>query len=327
MMISLNEHIEYLMMHHDCIVIPGWGSLVAQYSDSSFNSSACTIQKPLRKVGFNASVNHNDALLAQSIVRRERVSYDQAVRYIEQSVKSYKKLLASGGEFGLGRLGFFHSDNEGRIEFVPFEHEMCNDQYFGLRSFQFTPLSQLGKAQDETKESANVIRYNWWNSRVWQTAASIVLLLGLSILLTTPIFIDRNNQNLATLNFPSVSKPHHEVIDWSNTKSDLAVALPEQAQAEKLLAEQRQAAREEYASQNNLLLNEGGTYYLVIASLSNAEEVNLFLKYHQDIAAHTQILRQGKHFHVYVARSFEQSRLYRFKAQLPPKYGNAWVCN
>ena len=121
-MFTLNDHIEYLMMHHDCVVIPGWGALVAQYSEPFYDASRSEMEKPVRRVGFNASVSHNDGLLAQSLVRRERLTYDEAVRFIDQSVTSFRQQLAGGGELSMGRLGFFHSDGQGRIEFIPFYH-------------------------------------------------------------------------------------------------------------------------------------------------------------------------------------------------------------
>lgn len=326
MMFSLNEHIEYLMMRHDCVVIPGWGALVAQYSESFYDEADGVIQRPMRKVGFNASVNHNDGLLAQSLVRRERLTYDQAVRFIEQSVNSYKQQLAEGGELGMGRLGFFHSDAQGHVEFIPFYHEMCNDQYFGLRSVKFTPLADLNKPIAESGKAV-VVSTNWWKTRAMQTAASIVVLLGLSVLLTTPIILDRNHENMASLNLPSVSKPHSEVVDWSDVKADLAVGLPAQAIQDKNLAGKKRHQQDANANQNNLLLNEGGSYYLVISSLNNPKQVNAFLASNADIAEHTQVLHSGKYYRVCVARSHNQSHLYNVKAQLPAKYGDAWICH
>ena len=33
-MISMIEHIEYLMLSHDCVVVPGFGAFIAQHNES-----------------------------------------------------------------------------------------------------------------------------------------------------------------------------------------------------------------------------------------------------------------------------------------------------
>ena len=132
---------------------------------------------------------------------------------------------------------------------------------------------------------------------------------------------------MASLNLPSVSKPHSQIIDWSDAKADFAVALPPQAVKEQKQAISKPVKQESQQEQSNLLLNEGGSYYLVISSLSNPKQVNAFLASNSDIAAHTQVLHSGKYYRVCVARSHNQSHLYNVKAQLPDKYSDAWICH
>lgn len=309
MMFTLNEHIEYLMMHHDCVVVPGWGALVAQYSESFYDADAQQVKRPSRKLGFNSQVNHNDGMLAQSIVRREGLSYDQAVRFIDRNVTIFKQQLQAGDEVSMGRLGFFKSDRNNHVEFIPFYHEMCNDQYFGLRSVTFKPLSQLDR--DDNGPKAVVAEPGWWTSRrVWQTAASIAVLLALSVALTTPIVVNRNNHELASLNVAELKSPKHE-------------AVSPQSQVKTQPRPKQQTVQESKES-SPLMLDEGGNYYLVIASLGSTRQVNEYLALHPDVAPHTILLDRGRYIHVCVARSGEAQRLYSFMNSLPKGY-QAWV--
>ena len=312
MMISLNEHIEYLMMHHDCVIIPGWGALVAQYTDSVYDSKAKALTCPKRRLGFNASVNHNDGMLAQSLVRREGISYDQAVRFIEQNVAMFSRQLAANGELSLGRLGYFKRVGGNNAEFVPFDREMGNDQYFGLRNVPFVTLDEL----DNENEGAIIVEKGWWARKAIRTAASVAVLLVLSVLLTTPIIVNRNNHALAGLN-TEVKGPKHQVIEAEET-AELAVALPESAKTGTAQAVAQQSS--------NLLLDEGGCCFLVIASLNNPKQVNEYLAAHPDMAPHAQVMHNGKYYQVYVARSYQPSRLYSFMSKLPRGY-QAWVLN
>ena len=186
-MYTIIEHIEYLLTSHDCVVIPGWGALVAQYTDSYYAPAAGHIERPRRKLGFNASVDHNDGLLAQSLVRREHIPYSEAMRFIGQSVSAFRAQLAQGNEVSMGRLGYFHSADGRRIEFTPFQHEQSNDAYFGLRSVEFRPLAEeaaraqaVAAAAAAFEQNANAPR-TLWNRRVARIAASIAVLLSLSI--------------------------------------------------------------------------------------------------------------------------------------------------
>lgn len=309
-MFTLNDHIEYLMMHHDCVVIPGWGALVAQYSGPLYDTRASRFDKPMRKVGFNASVSHNDGLLAQSLVRRERVTYDEAVRLIDRSVASFRQQLAGGGELSMGRLGYFHSDSQGRIEFIPFHHEMCNDEYFGLRSVTFTPLAELPVAAAEpaaTRRSATIGR-SWLAGRVWQAAASVAVLIGLTVVLTTPIVTNNHRHDMASLSITHVTGPQ---ADTGTAPAQLETpATATHAAAEPA---------------NTLLLDEGGDCYLVVSTLSSQTQADEYLSMHPDIARRSMIRNHGKHYYVCVARAATASRLYGFMGQLPKAYGKSWV--
>ncbi len=323
-MFTLNEHIEYLMMHHDCVVIPGWGALVAQYGESFYDANRRELEPPVRKVGFNASVNHNDGLLAQSLVRREGLTYDEAVRFIDRSVATFRHQLAGGGELGMGRLGFFHSDAQGHVEFIPFYHEMCTDQYFGLRSVRFTPLEELGKeaahtqspmASDASPARAAVVSRGWLRQNAWRTAASIAVLLGLTVLLSTPIVSDRDQHDMASLSLTEVMKPRPtdgRAATSTPTTSGTAAATPTATSATE-------------AQGPRLLLDEGGKFYLVVSTLSSQAQTDEYLSRHRDVAEHALVQHSGKHFRVCVARARTAARLYSFMGELPEGYGSTWV--
>lgn len=310
MMFTLNEHIEYLILHHDCVIIPGWGALVAYYSDASYNSSTQIINKPVRKLGFNPSVSHNDGLLAHSIVRREGMTYDQAVRFIDQNVSSYKRQLTSGRELNMGRLGYFKSDASNHVDFVPFSFEMSKDQYYGLCNLPFARLEHIKR--DNNAGKAIIVEGNWWARKSLKTAASIAVLLVLTILLSTPIMVNRNKHEMASLNVTEVKGPKQEIVTTDNDalRNDIAYV--------------NDAKSNDSALQSSLMLDEGGNFYLIIASLTSYSQVNDFLASHAAVSSNAQVMKSGKYYYVYVAKSYEANRLYSFMTKLPKGY-QAWV--
>ena len=95
-MITITQHIEYLMMYNDCVVVPGWGALIANYAPSQLQGD--TMLKPRRSIGFNPSITHNDGLLATSIARRHGISYNEACNVIATGVASFKSQMATNIE-------------------------------------------------------------------------------------------------------------------------------------------------------------------------------------------------------------------------------------
>ena len=324
------------MISNDCVVIPGWGALIAQYSDSFYNEADGIISKPERKVGFNSSVNHNDGLLAQSIVRREGISYDEAMRFIADSVTTFKQQLNAGNEVSLGRLGFFHS-NDGLIDFIPFYHETSNDEYFGLRSVNFKTLAQLRQEQESAQEQQveTIVVHRSWTRRAMQIAASIVVLLALVPVLTTPILKD-NDSTLASLKLPEVKQPARTTIfNWDSAKVDLAITIPEQeieaqqAIEKRLVAVQKKAEIEaqEKVETSFASTSGSGRYYLIISSLSTEKQVKEYLGSHKDMDGKMKVLKRGNKFRIYVARDNNANKLYKIKHELPERYQDAWVCD
>lgn len=104
-MISIIEHIEYLVLRHDCVVVPGLGALIAPYSASIDSELEC-IFPPRRSITFNAELVHNDGLLVSSVARRHRLTYDQAAQIVTDCVNAMHYQLQQEGETGLGHLGY-----------------------------------------------------------------------------------------------------------------------------------------------------------------------------------------------------------------------------
>lgn len=336
------------MMSHDCVIVPGWGALIAQYSESFYNEDAGIINKPQRKVGFNSSVNHNDGLLAQSIVRREGITYDEAMRFIADSVTTFKQQLNADGEVSLGRLGFFHNC-DGQPDFIPFFHESCNDEYFGLRSINFKTLAQMreeqfaAEDQAEAEAAAAIIekpQQRSWARRAMQIAASVVLLLALVPVLTTPIMRE-DNKDLAGINLPQMQRPAEAstIVNWDSVNVDLAIALPDQAFDDKHSHRHHsKVEEEEINNQNDIEIDDkkedilegtsgSGRYYLVVSSLVTNKQVSDYMASHKNLKGKMHVLKRGNKLRIYVARDNDPSRLMKAKQYLPEEYSDAWVCN
>ena len=309
-MISMIEHIEYLMLSNDCVVVPGFGAFIAQYTSSHNCEQNSTFTSPKRSISFNASINHNDGLLANSIAKKASIPYAEALKQIEKSTTICRQALSDGSEVPFGRLGFFISNGEGHIEFIPFHHELANDDFFGLQSFSFPTLAERN-AQVATEETVsetysepeiNIGRRNWLSHKAVQIAASIVMLVCLTFALSTPIIIDKPTHQLATLNVPTPTMPKHKVVK--------AEEISQQKQVE-AVSEKKEA-------------NSNGRYAIIICSLKKQSQVAQYFQENKDINP-ANVIKKNGYYMIYFNRGDNYQELVKEAKQMPKPYTEFWI--
>lgn len=309
-MISMIEHIEYLMLSNDCVVVPGFGAFIAQYTSSNNCAQNSTFTSPKRSISFNASINHNDGLLANSIAKKALIPYAEALKQIEKSTTICRQALSDGSEVPFGRLGFFISNGEGHIEFIPFHHELANDDFFGLQSFSFPTLAERN-AQVATEETVsetysepeiNIGRRNWFSHKAVQIAASIVMLVCLTFALSTPIIVDKPTHQLATLNVPTPTMPKHKVVKTEEIS----------------LQKQVEAASEKKEAYSN------GRYAIIICSLKKQSQVAQYFQENKDINP-ANVIKKNGYYMIYFNRGDNYQELVKEAKQMPKPYTEFWI--
>lgn len=309
-MISMIEHIEYLMLSNDCVVVPGFGAFIAQYTSSNNCAQNSTFTSPKRSISFNASINHNDGLLANSIAKKASIPYAEALKQIEKSTTICRQALSDGSEVPFGRLGFFISNAEGHIEFIPFHHELANDDFFGLQSFSFPTLAERNAqvATEETvsetysKPEINIGRRNWFSHKAVQIAASIVMLVCLTFALSTPIIVDKPTHQLATLNVPTPTMPKHKVVKTEE------ISLQKQVEA---ASEKKEA-------------NSNGRYAIIICSLKKQSQVAQYFQENKDINP-ANVIKKNGYYMIYFNRGDNYQELVKEAKQMPKPYTEFWI--
>lgn len=309
-MISMIEHIEYLMLSNDCVVVPGFGAFIAQYTSSHNCEQNSTFTSPKRSISFNASINHNDGLLANSIAKKASIPYAEALKQIEKSTTICRQALSDGSEVPFGRLGFFISNGEGHIEFIPFHQELANDDFFGLQSLSFPTLAERNAqvAIEETvsetysEPEINIGRRNWFSHKAVQIAASIVMLVCLTFALSTPIIVDKPTHQLATLNVPTPTMPKHKVVKTEE------ISLQKQVEA---ASEKKEA-------------NSNGRYAIIICSLKKQSQVAQYFQENKDINP-ANVIKKNGYYMIYFNRGDNYQELVKEAKQMPKPYTEFWI--
>lgn len=304
------------MMQSDCVVVPGWGALVASHVPSS--STQSYINRPSRLIAFNPSITHNDGSLAMSVARRHNISYDEACKVIADNVTVFRRQLATGSEVPFGRLGFFKNDDNSKLIFTPTIIDEAGDEFFGLHNFDFPTLSSLSQVIDNEHGE---VAPNIFSNRGWRTAAAIAALVGIGALLSTPVIVDKSIDT-ASLNIADVkTKPTAITVKPATqaTTADNQIAVIESPSTEPAIAN-------ESAFNDGMPSDESGAYYLVINTCKKQHQAQTLAKQYAKKGIKCKIIARGGYHHMVVAQSNNKQELIKAKKLLPEKYRKAWVC-
>jgi len=149
---DLKKCISELLTAHDCVIIPGFGGFIGNYSPARIDPVHHTFSPPFKKLLFNINLNQNDGLLANHLSAAAGISYPDACKRIDEMVESCRHDLKTGKAFIIPEVGKISMGREGNIQF---EQDMTVNllpDAFGLTPFISPPVarssyhSSLGKA-------------------------------------------------------------------------------------------------------------------------------------------------------------------------------------
>jgi hypothetical protein len=115
----IEKHISALLYRYQCVSVPGFGAFLTETLPAQLNNDTYTFYPPKKLISFNANLKNNDGLLANHIALQEKISYDQAVANITQTVEAWNKRLQNWETLILKNLGTIAHNIEGSIVFTP----------------------------------------------------------------------------------------------------------------------------------------------------------------------------------------------------------------
>lgn len=185
----MERYLEELLYRHECVIIPGFGGFVSNFSPARINPSTHQFTPPSRILTFNRHLRNNDGLLANHIATAEQVSFAEALAQVRTYVDEMERALNAGDRFSMNRIGSLFSDRDGKIIFAPSEGQSFLPESFGLHSFRFPPIRReelVKKVEKQLKDrlapeviEKGVAKRRVRPARVIAMAASFLLLASL----------------------------------------------------------------------------------------------------------------------------------------------------
>jgi hypothetical protein len=155
---KIGFYIGALLYQHDCVVIPGFGGFIANYTPAFIHPVQNTFTPPSRQIIFNASLLHNDGLLASHVARIEGIGFDQALIRITEEVAFIQKEVKSGKSIVLEGLGSLRTNQEDNIIFTPRLFNNYLEDAYGLATFVSPAIRRNGYHHSkDAGEKSNVI--------------------------------------------------------------------------------------------------------------------------------------------------------------------------
>ncbi len=181
MKLLIQKHIFELLKYHDCVIITGLGGFILNHRSAYINKITQKIYPPSKIVGFNKSLSQNDGLLANYLVKTEKISYDEACLEILKFSRKSKIKLQKGETILFENVGELYYNSNNKIEFNPISLFNFNAHAYGLQSFKISE-----KKSEKSKNRTTSI----------SAAAAIILLICMSIFSLT----QNNFQDLLAFN-------------------------------------------------------------------------------------------------------------------------------
>lgn len=337
----IDLHITYLLSRHDCVIVPGWGAFVASYEPARIDSAAGIIYPPSRTMAFNPSLNHNDGLLTASIARAQGISYDQANEIIATTVKGMHADLAAQGHLLVDQVGTFllQGDTQAPL-FTPANSPLTCADCFLLRPVAAPALLETVRrdAIIRGELSPDPIRPARWIRVATRIAASVALLVGMGILLTTPITVDHDIDQaslnpVSTITPPKSATPPApaQITEQPAPESTSSVSINDDQPTEAKIAKQAATPAPEapaaVTKQPTRRMLADDPYCLIVASLPTRGEAESYLRRASDKTL--QILEKDGKYRIYAAtgRTIAQAQAHNTNGSLGRNYPGAWVCH
>ena len=170
-----------MLFGHDCVIIPGFGGFIGNYSPARIDKKSGTFYPPVKQISFNRNLNHNDGLLVGKISGTSGINYGDARTLVEEFARDLRKRLEKGEKIAFDHIGTFVNNQEGNVQFEPDGASNYHLDSYGLESFQMMPLEGYNVRTRVMPVVKDPARQASMRKILWRAAIIVPLLTVLAI--------------------------------------------------------------------------------------------------------------------------------------------------
>lgn len=267
---DITAFIRELLFGHDCVIVPGYGGFIGNYTPAQVDRNSGTFYPPVKQISFNRNLNHNDGLLIGRISSTLNINYGDARTITEKFVADLRKKLENGERVVFDNIGSFINNHEGNVQFEPDRSVNYHLDSYGLESFQCMPLEGYDVRKRIVKhKTKDPVRHISTRKILWRAAVIVPLL---SVIVAVPLMTDifKPKVEASTMNPLVTEEFEHNRAAVDKTEKLTVNIIPEiSAKAEEVLP-----ARE--VEQN--VVTASGSYQLITGSFKSRENAQKHYK-------------------------------------------------
>jgi nucleoid DNA-binding protein len=267
--VEITAFIRELLFGHDCVIVPGFGGFIGNYSPARIDKKTGTFFPPVKQISFNRNLNHNDGLLIGKISGTSGLNYGDARNLVDEFVSDIRRKLDKGEKVVFDHIGIFSNNQENNIQFEPDRSSNYYLDAYGLESFQLMPLegydvrTRIARHIQKDPEKQASMRKILWR------AAIIIPLLSAIVLVPIKTDLFKSRIEATTMN-PLVSAEFEqnkiavdEKVKDDKEKSDEIIS--------KEAVEQPKIEPAPKSEVTKLVVTESNVYYLITGSFKSEE--------------------------------------------------------
>ena len=139
---NLADHLRPLLRDHDCVIIPDFGGLVAEYTPARVQPGGRhVLSPPTRQVAFNQALTRNDGLLVDALRQHLNVPAAEAREALRQAVATLHRDLQTQQRTELPGIGVFRQVAGRGLQFEYTGTDNLLTAAFGLPELTVHPVS------------------------------------------------------------------------------------------------------------------------------------------------------------------------------------------
>ena len=315
---SIPLHIAYLLTQHNCVTLSGLGAFIVSSSGEEKINRWGIISPPENILDFNPEIQHNDGLLANSIAKEKKISFEEANLLIDQYVTYILHSLNEGEKIEIPGVGILYSKNNIR-SLQPDKTLSCNILNYGLNRFSLPYLKDIQQPVNNFSEKKNkeTVLIPSRRKSVFYSGLFVIALIAMCIV---PVSLNNDRfspkQTQVSISMQNTGDEEENVSETELfMQGDSSLMQTEtETQPSKTISIVRVTALH---------------YYIIIASFQDQSLAKKTLSVIQSKGfENAAILSTDEKYHIYTNHFEDKAEAERFLIQFKqeyPGYSNAWM--
>lgn len=322
---TLYQHIECLLLRHECVVVPHFGAFVVRENPATRVEAEGLFFPPSRLIRFNPDVVDDDLLLVNAVRDERHLTTSEAKRAIQGMVLGMRQQLLADGQVDFGSIGLFTQDEDGHLSFSACQAGITTPVYYGLDAFIMRRLTMQPTTANQQQATASRIRHRRPDShivisiprRALRAVTAAAAIIVLCLLVSNPFNIENVRSNQAA------------VISTETICNDDTTIQPTPSTTVEVTDDQHAATEPETETSVTEETNEQKGYAVVLASNVSRRNAEAFVaKLHEKGFEDARIFDNGKMLRVIIDGMTSETEASNFARQihaLGSDYASAWV--